>query len=68
MADMMTVREFIDRLGGTKIVAEKLDLPISTVSGWNISNSVPKWRVPALRTLASRKKVEMPDTFAERAA
>ncbi len=68
VADMMTVREFIDQLGGTKIVAGKLGLPISTVSGWNINNSIPNWRVPALRSLASRKKVEMPETFAERAA
>ena len=66
MRDMMTVREFIDQIGGTKNVAIKLGLPISTVSGWNINNSVPSWRVPALKGLASRKKVQFPDAFADK--
>jgi hypothetical protein len=68
MRAMMTVKDFIGELGGTKAVAEKLNLPISTVSGWNINNSVPKWRLPALKALAARKKVEMPETFAEKVA
>jgi hypothetical protein len=64
----MTVKDFIGELGGTVKVANALDLPISTVSGWNINNSVPSWREPALRALASKKKIEFPASFAERAA
>jgi hypothetical protein len=65
---MQTVKEFIGELGGTVFVATELGLPISTVSGWNISNSVPSWREPALRALAARLDKEYPREFAERAA
>lgn len=65
---MQTVKEFISSLGGTVFVATELDLPISTVSGWNISNSVPSWREPSLRGLARKLGKEYPGAFAERAA
>ena len=65
---MQTVKEFIGSLGGTVFVAAELDLPISTVSGWNISNSVPSWREAALRDLARKLEKEYPRAFAERAA
>lgn len=61
---MQTVKQFIDALGGTVKVASDLQLPISTVSGWNVNNSVPKWRRDALGKLAKKARVEMPETFA----
>lgn len=65
---MKTVKQFIDALGGTVKVAEALSLPVSTVSGWNISNSVPRWREPALRELAREKGEPFPESFATQAA
>lgn len=65
---MLTVKQFIDSIGGTVAVAAALKLPISTVSGWNINNSIPGWREEALRKLAKRKGVEWPESFAEKAA
>jgi hypothetical protein len=67
---MQTVKQFIDTLGGTVKVADALQLPVSTVSGWNVNNSVPKWRRDALAGLARQSGVTMPDDFAtqERAA
>lgn len=65
---MQTVKSFIDSLGGTKSVAEALGLPVSTVSGWNISNSIPNWRIEALRSLAKDKGKPFPRAFAEKAA
>jgi hypothetical protein len=65
---MQTVKSFIDSLGGTKAVADALGLPVSTVSGWNISNSIPTWRVDALRSLAEQKGQAFPEVFAGRAA
>ena len=61
---MQTVKEFIGALGGTVKVADALGLSVSTVSGWNINNSVPNWREPALRDLAKAKRVKYPAEFA----
>jgi hypothetical protein len=63
MWGMQTVKQFIDTLGGTVKVADALQLPVSTVSGWNVSNSVPKWRRADLSELASELGLEMPDAF-----
>jgi hypothetical protein len=64
----MTVKEHLTALGGIVAVAKALDLPVSTVSGWSISNRVPKWREPALRELSEAAGLSFPDKFAERAA
>ncbi|USA40243.1 hypothetical protein NCF86_03555 [Pelagerythrobacter marinus] len=58
---MDTVSQFIDKLGGTVAVANGLDLAPTTVSSWKTSNSIPKWREPALRELAAAQGVEYPD-------
>lgn len=58
---MHTVKSFIGDLGGTVKVAERLELPVSTVSGWNRSNSIPSWRVPALEELASVEGKTFPE-------
>lgn len=60
---MSTVKSFIDELDGTVKVAEALGLPVSTVSGWNLSNRIPSWREPALRELAQKKGVSFPERF-----
>lgn len=65
---MQTVKEFIDSIGGTKAVAEALGLPVSTVSGWNINNSIPNWRVAAVAALAAKEGKSFPASFAEKAA
>lgn len=58
---MQTVKTFIDQLDGTVKVATELGVPVSTVSGWNLSNSIPHWRIPALEALAAEKGVGFPD-------
>ena len=59
----MTVKEFIDSLDGTVAVAEAIGAPVSTVSGWNISNAIPAWRMLPLRELAKEKGVRVPAKF-----
>jgi hypothetical protein len=65
---MNTVEQFIDALGGTVAVANAMDLAPTTVSSWKSSNSIPKWRLDGLRTLASEKSVDVPDSIARRVA
>lgn len=60
---MTTVAQFIDDLGGTVAVAERLDLAPTTVSSWKTSNSIPKWRKSALRQFAEQQGKEMPEQF-----
>ena len=52
---MQTVEQFIDALGGTVAVANALGLAPTTVSSWKPANSIPKWRVDALRAFAAGK-------------
>ena len=65
---METVKDFIDKLGGTVKVANALGVPISTVSGWNINNSIPHWRVPALEEMAKAEKKRFPAALRRKAA
>ncbi|MAO03596.1 MAG: hypothetical protein CL804_03575 [Citromicrobium sp.] len=66
---MVTVKQFLkDDLGGIVAVATELGLPVSTVSGWGLNNSIPSWREPALRELAAKKGKAFPDAFADFAA
>ena len=58
---MQTVKSFIDDLGGTVKVAEALGAPVSTVSGWNLSNTIPHWRVASLEALAKKQRTVFPD-------
>lgn len=60
---MQTVKAFIDELDGTVKVADALAVPVSTVSGWNLSNSIPHWRIPALEALAREKGKPFPDAL-----
>lgn len=63
---MVTVKQHLTDLGGIVAVAAELDLPISTVSGWGLSNSIPQWREPALRELTERKGKKFPKRFADK--
>ena len=65
---MQTVEQFIDALGGTVAVANALGLAPTTVSSWKPANSIPKWRVDALRAFAAEKGIEYPEAFAERSS
>lgn len=60
---MQNVGQFIDALGGTVAVANAMELAPTTVSSWKSSNSIPKWREPALRTFANEQGVEYPEDF-----
>lgn len=54
----------IDRLGGTRAVADALGQNLSTVSMWRV-RGVP-WRFrPAVANLAKRQKVPLPKAFLE---
>lgn len=41
----------IERLGGTTAVARRLTEPVSTVQSWKTKNSIPRWRLAAVRAL-----------------
>lgn len=62
---MQTVKQYLTSLGGIVAVAETLELPVSTVSGWGLKNSVPSWREPALRDLGEARGKPFPDAFAD---
>lgn len=56
---MQTATDIIEALGGTSAVAAELDLTPSTVSSWKSSGRIPKWRRPAIETLARRKGLSL---------
>lgn len=58
---MDTPSELIDELGGTSAVAVELNLTPSTVSSWKTAGRIPNWRLPAIRQLAKRKSVALPE-------
>lgn len=61
---MNTHEHLIDRLGGTRAVADALGQNLSTVSMWR-QRGVP-WRFrPAVANLAKRQKVPLPKAFLE---
>ena len=64
---MQTVEQFIDALGGTVAVANASEAAPTTVSSWKAANSIPRWRMPALKALAKKKGVSVPKEFAPRA-
>ena len=57
----MTIKQFLNELGGVVAVANALKAPISTVSSWAQSNKVPPWRRRDLRRLAEKDGVGLPD-------
>lgn len=65
---MQTVEQFIDSLGGTVAVANALDLAPTTVSSWKSSGSIPKWRMPGLREIATKQEIEVPERFSPASA
>lgn len=58
---MASASEIIDRLGGTSAVATAFDVTPSTVHGWRVHNSIPKWRRNGLLSLAADKGVLLAD-------
>lgn len=60
---MQTVEQLIVALGGTVAVAVEVDAPPSTVSSWKSANSIPRWRMAAIRRLAKRRGVEIAPDF-----
>lgn len=49
---MDTVPDIIEALGGTTVVANETGIPLTTVHSWKRAKFVPRWRVPALVSLA----------------
>jgi hypothetical protein len=49
---MKTADDIVQALGGTKAVADALNLTPSVVSSWRSSNSIPRWRHDELITLS----------------
>lgn len=64
----MTVRQFIQSLGGSTNVATLIGVPMTTVHSWVRKNSIPQWRRPQLAKLVKRNGVPMPDKFEDAAA
>lgn len=56
---MLTANQIIDDLGGTKAVADALDLSATTVSSWRPANFIPRWRHEKLLALALAKGVPL---------
>lgn len=61
----MTDRKVIDRLGGTKAVAEALDIFPSAVTNWRKRGISEAGRYQ-IRDLAKRKRVTLPADFMTR--
>lgn len=61
----MTVKDFLESIGGPARVATDLDLPLTTVASWQQRNKIPNWRRPALAALADKRGLYLPTTFGE---
>lgn len=51
---MDTVSDILRDLGGVTAVSNEIGIPITTVHSWKRTGFVPRWRVPALVSLAER--------------
>jgi len=51
---MDTVPEIIEELGGATAISNETGIPLTTVHSWKRARFVPRWRVPALVSLAQR--------------
>lgn len=51
--------QIVKALGGTAKVASALNLPVTTVHGWQRVNFVPDWRRDALLSLALDRGVAL---------
>jgi len=61
---MLDTKQIISELGGISAVARELELTPSTVSSWNISGNIPKWRRAAIGALAVKNgKPEIADAL-----
>ena len=57
--DATTAAKIIEAFGGTRDAARALDCPPTTVQNWK-SNGIPKWRVPAIQSIAAREGIKLP--------
>jgi hypothetical protein len=53
------VERLIERFGGIRPMADKLDVPVSTVQGWKKRNAIPSAREGILRTAAQRHGIAL---------
>ncbi|MCG8544807.1 MAG: uroporphyrinogen-III synthase [Alphaproteobacteria bacterium] len=49
----------IDRFGGIRPMAAKLDMPVTTIQGWKARGRIPANRVAALRAAAAEHNVDL---------
>ncbi|WP_207455417.1 mitofilin family membrane protein [Azospirillum sp. SYSU D00513] len=55
------VERIIERFGGIRPMASKLDIPVTTVQGWKKRGAIPVARHADLRTAATRHKLLLDD-------
>ncbi len=64
MADKKTIpngEEIIERFGGIRPMAGKLDVPVTTVQGWKKRNAIPKRREQQIIQAAQEHNIELSD-------
>ncbi|WP_415417894.1 transcriptional regulator [Acetobacter malorum] len=63
---MITVRDAIDAMGGTRRAARLLDIPPSTVQSWKAKGCIPAKRVLAVEAASGiARHLLRPDIFGE---
>ena len=55
------VERIIERFGGIRPMASKLDIPVTTVQGWKKRGAIPAARHPDLRAAAVKHKIQLDD-------
>ena len=60
---MNNISQLISLLGGTGLVAEKLEIKSSAVSNWKKLNKIPKNKLNAIISLSSQLNINTEDFF-----
>jgi antitoxin MazE len=56
-------KRVIDAFGGPVRMARAMGWPISTIDSWKDKDSIPRWRLRDIRSVAQAEKVVLPDDF-----
>jgi len=59
---MLTAQTIITRLGGATEIARALDMPMTTVASWSVSNFIPRWWQEPLLRLALERQIALSAT------
>lgn len=64
---MRAISDIIEELGGATRVSAETGIPLTTIYSWKRNGSIPRWRIPALVSLAEKLGKAITDaSFPER--